>query len=414
MALVIDQGLGLDIALAHRRHIGGPGGFVVSLMTAVIVIGFALWLIEKRQNRRPVIFEQAITIPAVLFILFNFISGFQSIQLYFTITLSVLYLQCFLMYVFIVNHVVTWDDVRLVITVLMITLLFQSTIMVFQYATGFQFAGLGVETTTAGGGSRVAGTLESPNAAATYIMVTTLLAFVAYLSGDKFTNKYLAAAALGMGGLALIFTFSRSAWVGFLVGAAIISGTAWYRGVARQKVTTLFIIGFLVVNAFSQEISTRLATFGTDQSSQERLHHIKLALNILDKNLFTGIGANNLLFVEKDYLPLELMGKVKSFFRIHNKYWLVAVETGLFGVISFLWLLLAALWYAFRGMVRAVDPYVTLLMAGLLAVLLGYMLHMNSDTFDSRLRIEPLWFYLGLIVATARLCQSNTTEPSET
>lgn len=410
IALTVDQGLGLDIALANVPHLGGPGGFTISLMSIAIVAGYIQWFIEP--HRRPLFrHHRDVVLPAALFLLLNLASGLQAVYLRFTITLTVLLAQCFLMYLYLVNYVTDWQDVRLILMVLALLLGAQASLMVVQYTTGAELDILGMQSkayvgnTASVSGRRVAGTLASPNAAATFLMFSMLITLAGFLSEGHWINKYLAAGSLGMGSIALIATYSRSGWIGFAVGAVVVASIAWYRKVGRQEVVMLTVGGLMLMGAFSREIISRL-TGDDNNSALSRIWQTKLAFNIIRAHMFTGIGANNLVFVERDYLPIELMG-TRRLYMIHNKYWSVWVETGLFGLLSFLWLLIAPLWRAVRGIARAVDPYESILMAGLLAALGGYAFHMTGDPFSSRLRIEPLWFLIAMIVATSRLIRSK-------
>ena len=53
IALVVDLGLGIDIALQNQGwHDGGPTGYMISLMTPCLVIGYVIWIANRSPKPR--------------------------------------------------------------------------------------------------------------------------------------------------------------------------------------------------------------------------------------------------------------------------------------------------------------------------------------------------------------------------
>jgi putative inorganic carbon (HCO3(-)) transporter len=213
--------------------------------------------------------------------------------------------------------------------------------------------------------------------------------------------------ALLLGVAALVLTQSRSGWAAFAAAMLILTTRALRRRIGTKAILLICLVALLIGVGFSTQIMERLTT-DDKGSAQTRLWHTKWALNILEDHMFTGVGLNNmwLLALRREYLPLEFMGRERLNI-IHNKYWLVWVETGLFGFLSFLWLLLAVCRRALQSLVRSKDSYVSIAITGLLAALIVYMLHMSSDPFASRMRLQPLWMICALIAATSQLARKR-------
>ena len=175
IALIIDIPLGIDIAIQNQGwHKGGPTGYMVSLMTIALLVGYVLWIIERRPKPQ---FFPGVTIPALLYLFASLFSFFQSSNWQLSMFGFFHKLQVFLMYFYIVNHITTQDNLRLIVITMTICLLLESVLMVLQYFTGATLdignlvtSHAGAEGASAGAtGRRVAGTLGRSGHAALYL-----------------------------------------------------------------------------------------------------------------------------------------------------------------------------------------------------------------------------------------------------
>jgi O-antigen ligase len=107
-----------------------------------------------------------------------------------------------------------------------------------------------------------------------------------------------------------------------------------------------------------------------------------------------------------DYMPQELVERERIL--IHNRYLSTWVETGLFGFLAFVWLLLAAVRRAVHALRHAPSAHVSVAISGLLAGLVAYSLHMAVDTFTGRARLQILWFLVAMIAAVCRIAKQST------
>ena len=110
------------------------------------------------------------------------------------------------------------------------------------------------------------------------------------------------------------------------------------------------------------------------------------------------MGINNFVAVAQDYLTPETVGAWLA--PAHNKYLLVWSETGVVGLLGFIWLLLAIsrqAWWCYR---QGVSEF-SALGAALLASLCGYAVHMMGDKFTGRSTVQLLW-WIGAIAMSVR------------
>ena len=95
---------------------------------------------------------------------------------------------------------------------------------------------------------------------------------------------------------------------------------------------------------------------------------------------------------------------------MHNKYLLVAAETGLAALAVFLWFLVATLR---RGMHawRARDDLLSPLALGLTVSIAGQLVAMGVDLFNDRAQLQLLWLMAGLITALGAMTASRRRAP---
>ncbi len=212
---------------------------------------------------------------------------------------------------------------------------------------------------------------------------------------------------LGLGILAffLLFclglTYSRGAWLGFLVGLIIIAGYKVIRLPKRAKVLSVLLIIVLAVGIFfllPSTIKERIVSMGAIRdSSLIRLRFWQESLSIIEDFPIFGAGLNTYMAVSSRYsIPAGGGGKCYP----HNAYLHMAAEIGLVGLCCFLWILTS--WYRLvtQALRKDADP----LLLGLLAGISAFLVHSFFDTNLYSLRLAVLfWFMLGLSVSVQRI-----------
>jgi len=208
--------------------------------------------------------------------------------------------------------------------------------------------------------------------------------------------KWLAALGFALGSLALIFTLSRGSWIGFVVSISILCLLAWRRGWLSPTVPIVVVIVALMLFLPLQDaISVRL--FGDDAgAAQSRIPLMRLAFRMIQDNPVLGVGANNYSIIIQRYATSEFDDE--WLYTVHNHYLLLWAETGIVGLVAFVWLLLAIL-HRGRQSWKSNDRLLSPLALGFTAAILGHMAHMFVDFFNQRPQVQLLWLIAGLITA---------------
>jgi len=409
----------LDIPFQFGTHLfyredaatlGALGGLSISATTIALAGLYASWFMRSQANRNSEASPALhMNLPLLLYLAITAVSVAVAQDVGLSLFEVFLLLEACLVYFYVANNVRTRQDVMFVVSLLLIACLLESLVMIVLRFTGMPSTIGGLPThihidTDARGGMRIGGTVGSSNFAAAYLSISLALA-----AGILFTNlgrarKWLATSVLGLGGVALIFTFSRGGWMALALAVTLICllGRRRRGFSLKTPIVLLLILGMLYL-PFQSVISDRL--LGDDNgSAQSRVPLMKLAFRIIEDNLVLGVGANNFTVVMDRYLTSDFR---RSFlFAVHNKYLLVLSETGIAGLLAFLAFLLDALRKGWQCWVRQ-DPVLSPLALGFAAGIAAHMVHMNVDVFRGRPTQQLLWLVAGLLTAMLRICRSK-------
>ena len=213
---------------------------------------------------------------------------------------------------------------------------------VFQKTLGLHFIGepfldpqkLGVSKLDFLGEKRLRayGTLVHPNVLGGYLSVCGLLALGIFKKSRK-----LIMPVLGIFGIALAFTFSRSAWIALVFGMVFFSWTSRKRFSAKHMFGGMLLVGILVVLVQLFPIFYERMMFADFANIQERFLFLVVSLKMFAANVF-GVGVGNFTGVMQGFVGHELMPWILQ--PVHNVYFLIANELGFIGVSMFLLVLI--------------------------------------------------------------------------
>lgn len=217
--------------------------------------------------------------------------------------------------------------------------------------------------------------------------------------------------------LYLLKTYSRGAWLGFIIAAIVMVYFTKNNISLRIKIlflslavcllaTYLFLLHSLSVTAkediqakfkFSQPISQRIKSIPqiNQGSNLVRVMLWKESLRITRDYPFVGCGLNTYSIVARNYKSFAEGGIYP-----HNSYLQMAAETGLLGLLAFLWLLFTF----FKTGMRHLKQRRNTLALGLLSGILAFLVHAFFDTHFYSLQLVVLfWYMLGLTIAVINL-----------
>ena len=333
-------------------------------------------------------------------------------------------------------------DLIWVLVAVMFMVLLESFIVGLSFATGEAYSflrllGATPESTTyigeAGAVYRASGTMGSPNQQALFHSVFTFL-LIGLFAVKNVIFRHIALIALLSSFMAVIFTFSRSAWLCMALASTLICIIFIKRREIKPSgwlIGSLLLIGFATFLAiFAQPIFDRI-TKGDNGATDSRVRMILLAKDLFLHNPIIGVGPSEyteaglklyppgykdvewVAFGEAAIVPplgrVELaQGRVDPSnliivpLSVHNKYFLTLSELGIVGLI--IWLLI---FYEFfkdaKSCALSKDKFFRFVGVGGLGIVLVACVYMNLDLFADDKTLQILLFPLVIIGAAANL-----------
>jgi O-antigen ligase len=401
--ILLDIPLQLDVNLAYREDLaryGELGGWNLSLTTLAVAGLSAIWLVRATAQPAPPAQRYVMrwSAPLAVYAAVVLLSPLTAQDRGAALFEAALALQLLLAHIYVASAIRTRRDLLFVVGLLALGLACEGALMAALRATGGSLSLPGVRAAIVaardGGGftRRVVGTLGTPNIAASYLSLLLPVSLALLLAPVGRPLRWLGAAALGIGGVALALTFSRGGWVAAGAALALLCWGARRRGALPLAIPAALGIGVLALAViFRAEVETRMAA-----GINGRLPLLELAWLMIRDHPLLGVGANNFAALIDAYASPHF-GR-SWLYAVHNKYLLVWAETGAAGLLAYLWFLGAALAAGWR-VARGPAQLEALLGLGLAASLAGYMVHMLVDLFSGRMPAQLVVVMAAILVA---------------
>jgi len=171
---------------------------------------------------------------------------------------------------------------------------------------------------------RAYGTFAHPNLFAGFLILSLL---VGILSSKKIPGFGVTLKILSL--LLLPFTFSRSA----VLIAVFILLLLLLKGISKTRQNILSISPLLFLERFTNLIK------GGDNSWKDRVSLLKSSLEVIKENFLLGTGFGRFVKAMEDYVPRTSRGILLNQ-PVHNIFVLIFAELGIFGFLSFFYVLI--------------------------------------------------------------------------
>jgi putative inorganic carbon (HCO3(-)) transporter len=260
----------------------------------------------------------------------------------------------------------------------------------------------------ADGTVRLYGTLDNPNLFAGFLLPILPLAAVALLRWQSPLRRLYAAAALGLGVVTLVLSYSRGAWMGMvaalggLVLLLALRQTRNWPPLWRRLLPLLLLLGgsvalvLLVSQVDPLRVRVMSLVAGRDDSSNNfRINVWMAALRMIQERPWLGIGPGNTAF----NLIYPLFQQPK--FNALSAYSIpleVTVEAGIPGLLAMLGLVITALRTGLR-LGRSDGPLALPALASV-AIVAGLGVQGLTDTIFFRPEVQLIgWFAVAVLAA---------------
>lgn len=327
------------------------------------------------------IIRTPLNLPIALIILWNIICSWRAISAglvdpQFCVFTNLKIIEFFMVYFIIVNNLNDINEVKFMFYALLITALIVAIYAIFQIPKTQIFT---VNRLTAPFEGK-----PEPNTLGAYLAIFFGMALSIFIYTQPGLLRKLCAALLFILPFPIMFSFSRSAYmatIGITVAVAIISKRKWL---------IFSLIAFLILSPFilpRPVIERALYNFRDaryfgflDASAGERFFAFTKAWDYVKKYtiLGGGIGAGGGI--------------------LDNQYVRIIMETGLVGLILFLWLILRLLKLGIQLFKSINEGWIKGVAIGFLAAVIGLTVHcLGNITFYIVRIAEPFWALTALV-----------------
>ena len=397
-------------------------GLPITLFDVIVAILLVYWVVQLMLRQERLRFFPSLSFPALTYILMAAISAFRSDDRVLSFCMLFLIIKGYLIFLYFANNIKTRNEVGLIMAALALGVFAQSCLGVLQYLSGgtlgleifgeseraFRTAHVGYRAI-----SRVGGTIGDPNSLAMYLNFILPPILSMLFTDVSLKYRMLFALVFVLGGITEIFTLSRGGWIALSFGSVIVLyGVFKGRLKSRLKsIIMLSISGVFVVCVLlgsSQNVRDRL--FRDDYgSAQSRIPMIQVALNVIEANPITGVGLNNYATVMNKYDRTHSSITYNFPYPVHNAFLLIAGESGLLALLSFLLILLGAARKTYSFFLLE-DRFLCLLGIGFFGSILAWAVHAQFKMDFAGVNIA-LWFSIGMVVALHGMLPPKCHEP---
>ena len=305
------------------------------------------------------------------------------------------YIEYFIVFFMMVNHVQNADQIKRFIICLFLTCFIASLIGAFQIPGGGRvsapFEGEVGEPNTFGGyllfmGAVAAGLLaKSENLRTKQIMAILIFCIIPPLLFTQSRTTYLAIvpALLVLGYL----TERRLIILGLLAIALLVSPLFLPKAVKNRVMFTF--------NQPEEQGQIRIGEFRLDTSTSARINSWKEAFADWPKHPLLGYGVTGYPFVDAQFPR-------------------VLIETGVLGLTAFLYLLYSIFKLTLKNLKEMKTRYYQGLTIGFLAGFVGLIVHaIGANTFIIVRIMEPFWFFVGIVTVLPNMVRQEVEQSGE-
>jgi len=414
--LLIDSDIVRELTQVYGIPIGELPGPVIYLSDLPFIILMALWLFEITVQKKKVFFPKS-NIYALAFVGWAGLSLANATVFSYGFFDLLRTLKFYLLYLYIANNIDSMSTLKTLVKFLLIGVIIQGMICLYQYISQdissvfgslfgqqdlyseesiekykeFFAVAPGIEQ------KRASGTVGPINAQAQYFEFLIPIAFLLSLVTLKFKHKILSCLALGFGALGLIVTFSRGAFVGIIIGLAVVFLLAKrMHMISKQKYMTVMISVILIAIILAPLVYSFIAA--RQEATLARFHLYKVGLDMIRDHPLLGVGLNNHVVQAPYYDPESYIFTTPT----HNHYLFIASEVGIPGLLLFLAFLFSAFFGALRNAgSNAVFP--ALISLGIVGAFVAIGTHNLVDHLSYHTNLTLVWLFAGLAAVLGRI-----------
>ena len=328
-----------------------------------------------------------------------------SISTHLSMRFFAFHLTGFLLVLLVVSSVRKYEQLQLVVALAVLGISVAALYGCYQGYVGVDVVASQQDmTVNEGMPGRVYSFFDNPNNFAEQLVMLLPLDFALFLN-SRWRGKILSLLSLCVGVAAIGFTYGRSCWIGLTLAVVVFLALMDWRWVPPFILAGLVAIPFLPETIYNRILTI---TNTQDSSTRYRFEIYSTTENLMRDHWVKGVGLGTDVMkqVFQTY-PTNFDGTYPV--HTHNNYLQMWAETGIWGGISFLALLLYQLKSGVKAFRAAADKRVKRLLAAGLGAFCGILLVSVAEyTWFYPRNMFTYWFLFGVIAACVKLVQLDT------
>jgi len=397
----------------------------IKLLCFLTVIG--CWIARMIAEKKVLFTKTSINIPVLSFLLCSLAASFHSDHIKNSLeTVAHDYLIYFLIFFCMVNTIHSQEQARRILKAMLITCGLVCAYGLYGYYTGIAIRD-----------GRLVASFEYHSRIAKYISLLLPIAVCLFLWYKDIMSRLFLALLIILCSFSLVLTMSRTSWIAILI-------TMLFVGFAVQKkLLMVIVIGvcalliFILPSKFITHAKTVTQVdkfFASKKILGERLLCWKASISMIQDHPLLGIGPGKKNFRDAFQLyggkikeaekqikkektsvqPKEIKTRKKSLVKgveklshAHNIFLHIWVETGVVGLIVFLWLFVTVFYAAIKSGRSLKSGYEKALLLGITASLISIFSHGLTDSFWKKPDALFLWYIIGILFVIIRSASSR-------
>lgn len=256
----------------------------------------------------------------------------------------------------------------------------------------------------AGMPGRVYSFFDNPNNFAEQLAMLLPLDLALFLN-CRWRGKVLSLCSLAVGAVAIAVTYSRSSWIGLTFAVVVFLALLNWR-----FVPVFLLLGVAAIPFLPETIYNRILSIGNahDTSTRYRFEIFDTTTNLMRDYWVRGVGlGSDIMKKTFETYPTIFDGTYPV--HTHNNYLQMWGETGIWGIISFLALLLWHLKSGVKALFSTADKRVKRLLAAATGAFCGILvIGVAEYTWFYPRNMFTWWFLFGVIAACIKLSRPDS------
>ncbi|HHX10664.1 MAG TPA: hypothetical protein GX729_04785 [Firmicutes bacterium] len=260
--------------------------------------------------------------------------------------------------------------------------------------------------------TRVVGTFDNPTFFAEMIGLALPLTLALLIRNKSLRDKGILLIYAGIQGVALILTWSRGAWLGFIASFGLLAVLFDKRLLLMGLIAAMLA----VIIAPPVLVDRLLSSFSLEDSSNSyRMFIWRGSLALLREYLFRGVGlgADSFAQVYPEYMIVQTPAP-----HAHSTYLQMLIELGLLGFLALMWLLIVCGWQSLRAIFtqkgKGFERWARVgVLSGAVAAVGGHMLQgLVEHTWYNPQITVVFWAWVGLAVGISNGMEARRASKS--